>query len=427
MKLFPLLAFLTACAAAAARAAEPTDAVAVPPYRYLFVIDTSLAMSRQKEITIDTVHKLILSGINGRIHTGDMLGIWTFNEKLVPDAFPAQMWIPQQRQDIANRAYRFLRDQKPAKKARMEEVVAAIRQTAAVSGVLTAFLFSDGTSAMKGTPFDDAINEIFKNHSDGMRNAKKPFVVVFVAQEGQLVDHAVSPGSGPIYIPAVKKAVPVAQAPAKQEQETPVPEPQKPIPEAKPQPEIQAAKTNAPKTLSVEEIAAELARQSARQRSNATAVAPAPATPPPTLEYDSTPIIVAAQQKEQPVVQTPKAEDAGAPEAADKASIRKTESPTGAPNKTQSSQQSSPVSATPHVKPVGEPAVDPSTSTPPPQQTAVVVPKPSGSNPRTYLLIGVVLLFVAVVLGWSFFRNNRSTPQPSLISRSMDDEKNVDS
>ena len=108
-------------------------------------------MSRQKEVTIDTVHKLILSGINGRIHTGDMLGIWTFNEKLVPDAFPAQIWIPQQRQDIANRAYRFLRDQKVAKKARMEEAVAAIRQAAGVSGVLTVFLFSDGTSAMKGS------------------------------------------------------------------------------------------------------------------------------------------------------------------------------------------------------------------------------------------------------------------------------------
>jgi hypothetical protein len=60
------------------------------------------------------------------------------------------------------------------------------------------------------------------------------------------------------------------------------------------------------------------------------------------------------------------------------------------------------------------------TAATPPQQTAVLVAEGAGWNPLAYLLIGVVLLIVVGFLGWLFFRVGRSTPQPSLISRSMD-------
>lgn len=440
----------------AAAAASETNA---PLYRYLFIVDTSSAMSRQKDVAIDMVHRLILSGINGRIKTGDVLGIWTFNDKLYADVFPPQMWAPQQRRDVANIAYRFLRDQKLAKKARTDEVVTAIRQAAGLAGTLTVFLCTDGTSPIKGTPFDDAINEIFKNHSAEMGKQKKPFVVVFVAQDGELADHAVSPGGGPIYIPAVAKPVaPVASQPSTNVPVAKTNAAVEPKPQSTEPPKPSPSNAAPVKTLSFEEIAVEIARQADQNRSKAAAANSAPlAAPPQSI----------ASKPEEPAPPPPAAATPPKTERVDSASPPAAERKTDGPAPTIAPAQPTPEivnvleptnkAASPPPNVVGAPPADPprsppaeraketvaaGTSRPPtgskpvtadqtesstassyPQQTALVVPGGAGSNPQIYLLIGVVVLFVAGVFGWLFFRNSRSTPQPSLISRSMDGEE----
>src|SRR5947207_571902 len=85
---------------------EATNEVAQPRpvYRYLFLVDTSSAMSRQKDLTMDTVSRLILSGIGSRIHTGEFWNIWTFADQLHTNGFPAQMWDLHERPDVADRA-----------------------------------------------------------------------------------------------------------------------------------------------------------------------------------------------------------------------------------------------------------------------------------------------------------------------------------
>src|SRR5216110_2941573 len=178
------------------------DALPRPPYRYLFLVDTSSAMSRQKNITVDTVSKLILSGIGGRIQTGEAWNIWTFDNQLHTNLFPAQLWDLQQRAQVADRAYRFLRDQRlNKKKEHLDKYLPALADEAQRSGALTVFLFTDGSKPIEGTPFDARINEIFTRHAAGMRKAKKPFVIVLVAQDGQFAAHAVEAGGAPIYIP----------------------------------------------------------------------------------------------------------------------------------------------------------------------------------------------------------------------------------
>ncbi|HKS36426.1 MAG TPA: hypothetical protein VJW76_04490 [Verrucomicrobiae bacterium] len=452
MKTLLILLCCLAAALTGGRAAEATGETNVPLYRYLFVVDTSSAMSRQKDVAIDMVHRLILSGINGRVKTGDVLGIWTFNDKLHTDVFPPQMWVPQQRHDVANRAYRLLRDQKLTKKARTDEVVAAIRQAAGLAGTLTVFLCTDGTSAVKGTPFDDAINEIFRNHSAEMGKNKRPFVVVFVARDGELADHAVSPGGGPIYIPAVAKAA----APVGAQPSTNLPvaktnaaiEP-KPQPADPPRPSQSDA---APaKTLSFEEIAVEIAQQAAQKRSNTAAATSAPPATPPQSS---------APKPENPAPPTPVAAIPPKTGIVDSASPTTSERKADAPLPTIAQTQQAPqnvlepankeVSPPPNVlarpsapsaerteetvavapsgppngpKPVTAVQTESPTASSSPQQTALVVPDGADSNPQIYLLIGVVVLFVAGVLGWLFFRNSPSTPQPSLISRSMDAEE----
>ena len=194
--------------------ASSTNAAALPRpvYRFLFLIDTSSAMSRQKTVTLDTVSRLILSGIGGRIQTGDAWNLWMINDQLHTNAIPAQTWDPRQRAELANRIFRFLRAQRfKKKKALLEKSLAAVAEEAKLSGALTVFLFTDGSVPVKGTPFDEPINEIFTKHAAGMRKSKKPFVTVFVAQEGRFSAHAVSPGGERIYIPRLPEAVATAK------------------------------------------------------------------------------------------------------------------------------------------------------------------------------------------------------------------------
>ena len=88
--------------------ASSTNAAAPPRpvQRFLFLIDTSSAMSPQKTVTLDTVSRLILSGVGGRIQNGEVWGLWTIDDQIHTDVIPAQRWDPQQRGDLANRIYR---------------------------------------------------------------------------------------------------------------------------------------------------------------------------------------------------------------------------------------------------------------------------------------------------------------------------------
>src|SRR2546430_19947 len=135
-----------------------------PVYRYLILLDTSSTMSPQKTLTIRTVVDLILNGMGGRIRTGDAWNLWTFDDQLHTNVFPAQMWDLRQRASLADRAQRLLRDLRfKKKKERLDQPLSALANEAQRSGALTAFLFTDGIVPVKGTPFDQPINDILPN------------------------------------------------------------------------------------------------------------------------------------------------------------------------------------------------------------------------------------------------------------------------
>ena len=205
-----LLTFLCLCAGLTAQGREISNTNGLPQprpvYRYLFLVDTSSAMARQKNVTLDTLSKLIAGGVGGHIHTGEFWNIWTFDDQLHTNVFQAQMWNLAPRNDAANRAARLLRNQTfKHKKGRLAGPMAAIADEATLSGALTVVLFTDGSEPLNGTPFDQDINDIFTRHAAGMRKAKKPFVIALVAQDGKFVAHAVTPGGEPPHIPQPPK------------------------------------------------------------------------------------------------------------------------------------------------------------------------------------------------------------------------------
>jgi hypothetical protein len=431
---------------------SPEDAwpSAAPVYRYLFVVDTSSAMSRQKDVAIDTVHKLVLSGIGGRAQVGDVIGIWTFNEQIDTNGFPARMWAPRNGAEFANLAYRHLRDQKFSGKAGSDAVSAAISAAAQKSGSLTVFWFTDGSTPVKGTPFDAPVNEIFQNHAAKMRKDKLPFVLVMVARNGAFVAHSVSSGGGTIYLPTVptnetNPPPSVARTPPKSSAD-----PRRSRP--RPTESGGSSPTNAVRSLSVAEIEQRL-KESLRQRTNvlasesrptgspapavnspaSDASAPAPATeaPKPLPEAPKPAVAPEIPEPEKAAAPTPvrvleKTEKAGGSvvDPVSSATAPNEGTPSTKAPEPPSKQEEGLNSQKPGPPPdsLKEPGPQKELS-PAPQQTAIVVPPVSSERPRSFLWPGALLLGAVGAAGWIFIRRWRLGGRSSLISRSMDNRR----
>jgi hypothetical protein len=428
------------------------DVLPRPVQRFLFLIDTSSAMSNQKTVTMDTMSRMVLSGIGGRIQKGDLWGLWTIDDQLHTDVIPMQKWDSERRGELGNHIYRYLRDHSFKKKAHLEKSLAAVVEEANFSGSLTVLLFTDGSKPVKGTPFDESINAIFAKHADGMRKAKKPFVIAFVTRDGRFAAHAVSPGGEQIYIPRLPEALAAAkksEAPAKTNAVT--------VPAA------------AGKVLTAAEFS-DLLLQSQKRQSNAVALAPAP-------------LIVrgTASQTNQVVPESPSkpaTESLGRP-ATESLSRPATESLSKAATETlvpipASSAPASNRSVAPDrlveiprpssaITPASPLRTEPSAptgeqasgigqtdvpSTPPADelpaatsektvedtaealagspastQTALLAQQEPPFGASIYLMAAVALMLIALILVWLYIRSIRYVPRPSLISRSLEKEK----
>ncbi|HXT39855.1 MAG TPA: hypothetical protein VN887_07525 [Candidatus Angelobacter sp.] len=396
---------------------NPTDEVneARPAYRYLFVVDTSSAMSRQKDIAIDTVSKLILSGVGGRIRPGDAWGLWTFDDQLHTNIFPAQKWDAPQRRDVANRVFRLLRDQPHKKKKRhLDQVLAAISDEAKNSDGLTVFLFTDGTEPVKGSPFDDSINGILSKNASGMRKVKKPFVIVFVAQDGRLAADGVSPGGEPIFVPRLAKKPDTPSNTSATQAGT----------GTKRDARVTSQPLPAKRSLSVEEISQAL-REAQRKQTNATVSAP----PGPLIlrGTNTTPQSEPARTNGEASAPVPN----GRPSPGDatvppQPAVTRTASAgenASVPAKTTPTPPQQSGDAIPTVNPSEEHTLDaPGVPSASPQTAAVLQPE-AASTGWKYLLAAAALLLVALTLAWLYVRSIRYVPRPSIISRSLDREK----
>ena len=459
MKPLLLLACLGFASSLWGQEASSTNATALarPNYRFLFLIDTSSAMSRQKTVTMDAVSRLLLSGIGGRIQPGDAWNLWTVDSQLHTDQFPPQRWEPEKRAEVANQMYRFLRSQPfKTKQSSLEKPLAVVAEAAELSEGLTVFLFTDGSAPVKGTPFDKSINDIFAKHAAGMRKAKKPFVTVFVAKDGRIAAHAVSPGSEQIYIPPLPKPVTVAKKAEVTGKEN-----------------AAAVRPALGKTLTAEEIA-ELFRQSQKRQSNTVTTTPAPLilrgsasqTNPPVVEVSAKPAVenpaptpIPSQPAAAPVVSTnpppavatvPPAIPAANPAVNPPANpvvnlpanlaVNPPANPPVAAARTEPSAPTGgqtaasgnaivPPTLPPDRRPV-EPtqpeegdARDGLASAPAAAQPAVLAQQDPFSNAPVYLTAAVALLLVALILAWLYIRSIRYVPGPSIISQSLDRQK----
>jgi hypothetical protein len=368
-------------------------------------------MKRQRDTALETVDKLLLSGMNGRLQTNDTLTVWAYSDRLQTNLLSDLAWDPAERLHTANRVFRSLRDTSFSGSPRMEVAMQALRAATNAPGLLTAILVYSGSQPLAGTSFDSLVNEITGRHREEMRKAGKPFVTVLIARDGKYVAYGVTPGGRPVYLP------PIPKPPAK---------PQTP-PARVAAPAAPPPATNKPRTLSVEEI-----EQALRRASPATNTLVAATNPPPSSAPAPGP---AASSPTPEVIRpaAPPAPEPGRPEPASPAPAVPAQPPLSATSSPAPSPASPPASAPsaaatagpPEVRPASSPVAAvasnavPAAALPP----AVVLPPAAPARSWTDLATGLVLLLAAAALAWILLRNLRSRPQPSLISRSLDEER----
>jgi hypothetical protein len=286
MKFLFLVSFMCCLALAVPREVCGQSSAAKLPgtsSRYLLVVETSRSMEKEKDGVLDLVSHLLASGMNGQLRRGDTLGLWTFNDALYAGRFPLQQWLPETKKDITGKALTFLREQKYEKNGNLAPVLLSLGRIVKDSPFLTVILISDGTAKIKGTPFDDKINEYYQLWRAEQQKARMPFATVLRAQAGKITDYSVTSAPWQVELPALPPEMVAARnaernavlkpAPVPAPAVAPTPVPPLIISGKKPAPIVPPTPVPQPEVL---------------QPSNSVAVAPAVSTdsiaarPPPT-------------------------------------------------------------------------------------------------------------------------------------------------
>ena len=170
--------------------------------RFLFIIDTSVAMKPMEKKLHETLFDIIYSGARGRMTNGDTYGIWLVNGTN-DTSFPMETRKKQHALEGAAKAASHLKGHGLKGKLHLEVAMADVQNVIKNVGDLTVILVTDGSTPIMGTPFDEAINERWKTVAPGFKRAKATLNTALVAQDGAFVAWAVNSPEFLIEIPYV--------------------------------------------------------------------------------------------------------------------------------------------------------------------------------------------------------------------------------
>lgn len=420
-----------------------------PFYRYIIIVDSSTAMKRRREDAAKSIGRLIDSGFGGNVQLGDTVGIWFFGSDIDTAAAPAFKWAAPLRPAMAAQAMNAVMKRNYRGKSNLDSAIKGVLQASRTSKEVTAFIFSDGNEVIYGTPYDLDISTVYMLHRDDLAKAKQPFVTSLAARDGKIQAWAVDAGGGRVSIPKIedkpndppKTKPPVKPAPKVPQANT---SPQKPRPAPRVIQSIEvrahdkgnqktAPLSNPDQTKSVPKptptvTAAEPPRivvprtpdrstRAPQAQPKATVIKPAPPSPPPTT--------LAANKPEQPpapkpTVPGPAKLPSGPPAKPSTPSLEKPTQPaeTAATAVKALKPLASSAEAPPH-----SPTNTPPPPTPSPAQTAIVPPVEDATGPGRFIFMALSLILVAGVIAFLMLRRPQRSAHASLISQSLDKER----
>jgi hypothetical protein len=179
----PLLAIVLSSSVSAQTNVSPSTPR--PVNRYLFIIETSRAMQPRAQGVFDAIKHALDSNLNGAIHQGDLVGIWTFNEMVYQELFPTQIWSQPTQLAFAVRLSMFADPKLYQRRSRFDKVVPEMLKALADSENVTIILISTGEGVIEGTRFSEQINSAWKEWHDEQEGVHMPLQTVMRARNGQ--------------------------------------------------------------------------------------------------------------------------------------------------------------------------------------------------------------------------------------------------
>jgi hypothetical protein len=155
------------------------------PGRFLFIFDTSSDMKNRIKAEQLEVNQLLATSMGGQLQEGDSIGVWTFDQTLHAGQFPLVSWAPDSARDTANGINKFLDDQHYSGNTSFAALQPVLGQVMQSSPRLTIIIFCDGEDAIKWTPYNDGVNQLFQERKSTQEHTKQPFILLIRSQLGQ--------------------------------------------------------------------------------------------------------------------------------------------------------------------------------------------------------------------------------------------------
>jgi hypothetical protein len=384
--------------------------------RFLIMVETSASMGSRKEGTLKALSDLLASGMQGQLRDGDTIGLWTFDQDLHAGRFPLQHWSGQDKGAAAGRLLSFVNGQKCEGQANLDKALMPLQRVLKNSASLTVILISDGEDKIHGTPFDDPINAYYTRWHKEQQKARLPFVTVLRAKAGQLTDYSVTAAPWPLEMPEpppepkVAEGTPMAGNVA-QRASVPAPAVSAPAtvgPNLNPNPNHGAYPA----------ISAPASHVSA---SEPTSAAPAPHVDPPVEAPMPVPSIPS------PLIEKAKPEQAGVEPVASAPATTVVAASTPPSDAATEKKLAVPGAQATNLTPAPVPTTNVHlvAASPVVASTEGVVAAPSASffQRRVVLVSGLLLMGSIVGLGFILKRRARAADHASLITRSLEREK----
>jgi hypothetical protein len=167
------------------------------------------------------LNDILAASTNGQLHSGDSIGVWTFDQELQVGQFPLQRWRPDNAATIASNITAFVGSRRYSKKTGFNALLPRLNRVVQDPERLTVLVFCDGYGEIHGTPYDVEINQLFQQRQSERQKARLPIVVGLRSQRGEYTGCMVSFPPQLVNLPAfppLPEAVPapptVTNAPA---------------------------------------------------------------------------------------------------------------------------------------------------------------------------------------------------------------------
>lgn len=170
--------------------------------RWLVVFDTSITMKKRLSGATEALNQFLKSSADGQLQAGDGVALWLYGQQLQPGLFPAVTWDPTQTAVVSSNMVSLIRRQHFTNSSSFTPLPIPLNRVIASSERLTIVIFCDGLSMMNFTPYDEGINQNFRDGLAERKKSQQPFVVVLRSQLGKFVGCTVSFPPGNLNLPS---------------------------------------------------------------------------------------------------------------------------------------------------------------------------------------------------------------------------------